>query len=137
MKISSSRVVLENNTDLINYVTKGLSPSKKDFQQLKEDMQNGKLLDPDRNIINTNITPEDLQLIYNNKMQNELVALIVGGVLVVVAFTLGMRRGSSQTRRECNDKFFDYLDDMDTSASLERWITEHNNGSSDIKVTHL
>ena len=58
MKVSTRRVVLENSTDIINYVTKGLSPSKKDFQKLKEDLSNGtiKFSDPDRNLINPNFT---------------------------------------------------------------------------------
>ena len=134
MKVSTRRVVLENSTDIINYVTKGLSPSKKDFQKLKEDLSNGtiKFSDPDRNLINPNFTLEDLELIYKNKRSNEFIATIVGGVLVIVSFILGAKAGSRTSNNKNMHNNVINLNDPDVIEILDDMgFTQTDNNNHD------
>lgn len=137
MKISIERVELENDKDIINYVTKGLSPSKKNFQKLAAGISEGsiKLLDPNKNVIQTSISPEILETVYNNKKRNEIMALILGSIAVIIAFTMGVKRGASASRRDFNNVFIEAmdLDDADPSKLMD----DLNNRSGRIIVTHF
>lgn len=137
MKISIERIELENDKDIIDYVTKGLSPSKKNFQRLKAGISEGsiKLLDPNKNVIQTSISPEVLEAVYNNKKRNEVIALILGSIAVIIAFSMGVRRGANSARRDFNNVFLETMDLDDTDPS--KLMDDLNNRSGRIIVTHF
>jgi hypothetical protein len=128
MKISTDRILFENHIDVINYVTQGLAPSKKEFQKLKETISDGtsQPLALNKNIFNTNITMEELELIYNNKRRNELVAFILGGVAFIVALAYGIRWGANSARRESNNATLGSID-ISNAGDLMKELNEAGN----------
>jgi hypothetical protein len=117
MKISIKRVSLENNMDVINYITKGMRPSKEDFNTMIGKIQ---AVDPNRNVFNTSLSVEELKLIYENKKENENRAAIFGLLLASMAFLFGVKKGKEVGFEECREQYDERVNDALDSAGLGR-----------------
>lgn len=83
----AKRVSFETKEDVINYVTKGIAPCKKDFN---------KAVKKSPELLDSKLTNSDLELIYKNKKRNELVGTALAAISVVGAYAFGKSRGRKE-----------------------------------------
>lgn len=102
MIVPTKKVSFETKEDVINYVTKGISPSKKNFNQV---------LSKSEKLVDSPFTNNDLKLVYENKRRNETMGLIFAGIGMAGAFMFGKR---------CERKSYD--DKIDIIRDRFEWL---------------
>lgn len=98
--VPPERIAFEHEDDVIDYVTKGFPPSKKNFEKVISKISHPDNIDayshkPPRAgievVINSYVIPEEdrdvleyaLRRVYKNRIRNRNTALIIGGIAVI------------------------------------------------------
>ena len=103
MLCNPERVIFEYKTDVIDYVTKGMVPTKKNFNQVMEKVRTPDVVKPDQGVyipdglfLNSDrYSFEDImQRVYKNRVRNRNIGLGVAGI-VVAGVLIGCMFGGS------------------------------------------
>ena len=121
MVVQPERIAFTEQDDIIDYVTKGLPPTKKNFEKVISKVKN-----PDNSgdfyyrnapkagvevVINDYVVPYDqrdqldhtLKRVYKNRIQNRNTILIVGGLAVLGAIGILIGGGGSSKNDDSDD----------------------------------
>ena len=118
MRSDPKNILFESTGDLVDYVTKGLPPSKKKYEQfriaLDNPVENPEIYAREKVAVSRDIvdslTQEDLYAIfdrvYANQRKNYAIGIVIGVGVAATAGVVGFAMGCSKT----DEKWADRLD---------------------------
>lgn len=152
MVVQPERIAFTEQDDIIDYVTKGLPPTKKNFEKVISKVKN-----PDNSgdfyyrnapkagvevVINDYVVPYDqrdqldhtLKRVYKNRIRNRNTALIVGGLVVIGAIGILLGGGGGSSKKNVSDDPKPNNDDINNADDLYNLL---NNATANITPVPL
>ena len=110
MIIKPERIVFEDKRDVIDYVSRGMVPTRKNFERVMykvrcpDDEKSDDFYIPSRLFIDcdTDTMNEALQRVYENRVRNRNIALAITGV-VVAGIIIGGVRSKNNSANSTDD----------------------------------